>query len=130
MTDTGTEQVNQRESEPSKWGHILVGSAIDNKTDEQFVALHVSDGGARLSPEGARLIAKQLVEWADHAEKKNSEPTTVKLMYRILHDAVDKNGWRHVEQPATEAQSPAAESMTFKHEPSAPAKKEKTKRKR
>lgn len=55
---------------------ITVGSHI-TLSGEHTVAISVLEGWGqahvRLSPEGARKIAAQIVEWAAHAEKRNAE---------------------------------------------------------
>lgn len=54
---------------------ISVGSHIDADGNRN-VSLHVCDGwtrsGVRLSPQGARRLARQMIEWADVAEEHNA----------------------------------------------------------
>lgn len=55
---------------------VMIGSHINGASDERSVALRLCDGwyetAARLSPEGARAISRQLEEWAAWAEKGNA----------------------------------------------------------
>lgn len=51
---------------------IMVGSFITEDM-EHMICMQIDNTRCCLSVEGTRLIARQLNEWADHAEKKNQE---------------------------------------------------------
>lgn len=68
---------------------VLVGSFI-TRDDTRMVSISVNAGRAVLSIEGARLIAKQITEWADFAEKHHAahpwaEPFR-KMMWKVITD--------------------------------------------
>lgn len=76
-------------------GHaaIAVGSSINNSTGRQRVVLTASVGLRRrmemiLSPDGARRIASQLVEWADAADERNAklDGENVNMVWRAVID--------------------------------------------
>ncbi len=54
------------------FGSISVGSACDNTTMKKYVSVSVRKRGVYLSPRAARLIAKQMTEWADRIDEEAS----------------------------------------------------------
>lgn len=78
---------------------VMVGHTIDNATGEAFVALY-SGRSDIIAKIGARILAAQIVQWADHAEKRNAErpkESIARFMYRVLDDAEQ---WQHVDDEA------------------------------
>lgn len=74
---------------------VMAGHIIDHATGEAFVAVFC-DGGNRLSVAGARILASHIVQWADHAEKHNTERPKDAIM-RFMYKAVDMaKVWQHV----------------------------------
>lgn len=64
---------------------VMTGHIIDHATGEAFVAVFCA-GGNRLSIAGARILAAQIVQWADHAEKHNAErpkDAVMRFMYKM-----------------------------------------------
>lgn len=96
-----------------KFGMISVGSTINSKTGEHYVAVCVNTQGARLSIEGARLVSKQITEWADFAEKKNEERKSLTLTYKIIQraaaSATELTGWTPVDSTETRKRVAKAE---------------------
>lgn len=76
---------------------ISVGSYINNSTGQQTVAIHLLDGWkksfAQLTPDGARRVARQMIEWADAADKRNE----------ALNDSQITLKWRYVDKAGVEA---------------------------
>lgn len=52
---------------------VAVGQAVDPRTGIAHVVLSTHHGAAGLTVPGARHVAKQINEWADHAEARNKE---------------------------------------------------------
>lgn len=78
---------------------VMSGHIIDHDTGEAFVAVYCV-GGSRLSVAGARILAAQIAQWADHAEKYNAnhpKEEMASFMLRVLDKAKQ---WQHV--PAAE----------------------------
>lgn len=86
---------------------ILVGSYV-GPDGERRVAVSIRPNNATLTVEGARLLAKQINEWADHAEK--NQPTVTMRWRVVLDDLLSRRKpgpdheftWTKVEMPAVE----------------------------
>lgn len=68
---------------------IMVGHSANLETGESAVMIYCA-GGNRLSIAGARILAAQIVQWADHAEKRNAErpaDTMTRLVYKMMQQA-------------------------------------------
>lgn len=75
-------------------GSVMVGHAIDNADDSSMVCVAVNGEAARLSVEGARIVADQIKTWADHAEERNKARPGERVSKFIFHvmekaDALD-----------------------------------------
>lgn len=81
---------------------VMVGHSVDLETNESAVVIYCV-GGNRLSVAGARILAAQITQWADHAEKRNADrpkETMMRFMYRALDSAKQ---WQHVDDAAKAA---------------------------
>lgn len=79
----------------AKCACVMAGHIIDHETGEAFVAIFCT-GGNRLSVAGARILAAQIVQWADHADKHNAERPKDAIM-RFMYKAADMTKvWQHV----------------------------------
>lgn len=95
-----------RKSRVSKfYGYpITVGSLVRKDNGEQYVALTIQGYGVSLTIDGARMIARQMNEWADIAEQNNKvgtfkkEPEKIVLQWLVtaIDGAEEKREWRHV----------------------------------
>lgn len=90
---------------------IMVGHSVSTLTDEAAVCISVCAAKARLSPVGARIVAAQLLQWADHAEALNkTQPgkRVANLLYRVMAKCDEKTReWTAV--PAEERAAPPKE---------------------
>ncbi len=123
-----------KEKIKTPFASVLVGSVIDSRTDEHFVAIALQPSSARLSIVGARLLAKQINEWADHAEEKNStrgDLIKVDLVYRVIQNglvgAADKSApeWSEVKSDKV-----PEGAVAFQHKPVLKAKKPRSRKKK
>ena len=83
--------------------HVMVGSYID-PVGERLVGLEVNGERVSLSIPAARLLAKQLVEWADFAVE-HQEP--IPMMFKYVWKAAAKDAEAEPEvKPETPAPKP------------------------
>lgn len=72
---------------------VMIGHSVDLETNESAVVIYCV-GGNRFSVAGARILAAQITQWADHAEKRNADrlkETTMRFMYKAIQQASVKS---------------------------------------
>ena len=86
---------------------LIATGLFTRKDGERLVALEIDGARCLMTPDGARLAAKNLTEWADHADKigfadTQREMAIGSLRRFVIKLAQDTNGtWQVAEtQPA------------------------------